>query len=121
MKGQNASPIPDEQSHAKTHQSNSESPSKPPGFEGKQFETTTSQLHRKSSGTQNSCSFSETSNMINQQASHKAQLNGAQGFSLLEEFSRFIETTKALGYDMKGSKRDMKHLLHRMGAMMVDQ
>ena len=59
--------------------------------------------------------------MINQSASHKAQLNGAQRFSLLEEFTRFIETAKALGYDMKGNKRDMKHLLHRMGAMTVDQ
>ncbi|GJY81908.1 RNA-directed DNA polymerase, eukaryota [Tanacetum coccineum] len=85
----------------------SNSPSKPPGFEGIQFSTSTFNHGKKRSRT----------NSTNSHYNVRGSLSGNRRStgSLIDSFISHIEMGSVLGYDMEGSKTDLKKYIDSIG------
>ncbi|PWA89117.1 hypothetical protein CTI12_AA114520 [Artemisia annua] len=91
----------------------SSSPSKPPGFEGIRFSTSNINHGKKRSGTYSANSHSNVrGSRIGNSQIHKRKSTG----SLIDAFISHIEMGSVLGYDMEGSKTDLKKFIDRIGA-----
>ncbi|GJV31596.1 hypothetical protein Tco_1391996 [Tanacetum coccineum] len=92
------------------HNTTSDSISKPPGFEG--FKANCIGEKRQDTKKNSASSFS-VAKTLRKGKSHSKSLSS--NGSLIDTFISHIEMGKILGYDMEGSKRDLKKIIDSLG------
>ncbi|PWA93439.1 hypothetical protein CTI12_AA070330 [Artemisia annua] len=100
-----------------TQQSQTTTPSHPPGFEGFKVQSSRISLNKGNRSSKgHSSAFSFINDKVTKEGKSKSSSKLRSNGSLIEAFISHIEMGNVLGYDMEGSKADLKKFIDSIGA-----
>ncbi|GJY70811.1 RNA-directed DNA polymerase, eukaryota [Tanacetum coccineum] len=98
-------------------QSQTKTPPQPPGFEGFKVQSKRISLNKGNMSSKgHSSAFSFIDDKVTKEGKSKSSSKLRSNGSLIEAFISHIEMGNVLGYDMEGSKADLKKIIDSIGA-----